>query len=212
MNTLGLWAMNKAALASGLAIGVSPAVRVSLLDGFAIGALICGACLLVATSPRRPWRSLLSRPERTVMAAGAHRSPAREPRPWGGGRNCARSGCGQRYVGWPRGTRHQPGAPGRGVTRVRSPECAYGPDDLAPQGSLPAAVGIQPQPGKFPVAVLGVIREDSPRDIPRRSARQVEHKVGILRHHLHCARPARQRNRRCQKRAVSPTGTGGAPQ
>lgn len=82
MNTLGLWAMNKAALASGFAIGVSPAVRVSLLDGFAIGALICGACLLVATSPRRPWRSLLSRPERTVMAAGAHRSPAREPRSW----------------------------------------------------------------------------------------------------------------------------------
>jgi hypothetical protein len=82
MNALGLWAMNKAALASGFAIGVSPAVRVSLLDGFAIGALICGACLLVATSPRRPWRSLLSRPERTVMAAGAHRSPAREPRSW----------------------------------------------------------------------------------------------------------------------------------
>jgi hypothetical protein len=78
MNTLGLWAMNKAALASGLAIGVSPAVRVGLLDGFAIGALICGVCLLVATSPRR--RSLLSRPERTVMAAGAHRGRAREPR------------------------------------------------------------------------------------------------------------------------------------
>ena len=82
MSTLGLWAMNKAAVASGLAIGVSPAVRVSLLDGFAIGALICGACLLAATSPRRPWRSLPSRPGRTVMAAGAHRSPAREPRPW----------------------------------------------------------------------------------------------------------------------------------
>jgi hypothetical protein len=80
MSTLGLWAMNKAALASGLAIGVSPAVRFSLLDGFAIGALICGAGLLLATSSRRPWRSLLSRPERTVMVAGAHRCPAREPR------------------------------------------------------------------------------------------------------------------------------------
>jgi hypothetical protein len=80
MNTLGLWAMNKAALASGLAIGVSPAVRVNLLDGFAIGTLICGACLLLATSSRRPWRSLVSRPERTVMVVGAHRSPAREPR------------------------------------------------------------------------------------------------------------------------------------
>jgi hypothetical protein len=80
MNTLGLWAMNKASLASGLAIGVSPAVRVNLLDGFAIGTLICGACLLLATSSRRPWRSLVSRPERTVMVAGAHRSPAREPR------------------------------------------------------------------------------------------------------------------------------------
>jgi hypothetical protein len=80
MNTLGLWATNKAALASGLAIGVSPAVRFSLLDGFAVGALICGACLLLATSSRRPWRSLVSRPERTVMVAGAHRSPAREPR------------------------------------------------------------------------------------------------------------------------------------
>jgi len=80
MNTLGLWAMNKAALASGLAIGVSPAVRVNLLDGFAIGTLICGACLLLATSSRWPWRSLISRPERTVIVAGAHRSPAREPR------------------------------------------------------------------------------------------------------------------------------------
>lgn len=80
MNVLGLWAANKAALAAGFAINASPAVRVSPLDGFAIGSLLCGACILVATSPRRPWRSLLSRRERTAVAAGAHRSGPGEPR------------------------------------------------------------------------------------------------------------------------------------
>ena len=71
MNILGPWAANKAALAAGFAINMSSAVRVSPLDGFAIGSLLCGACILVATSPRRPWRPLLSRPERTAMVAGA---------------------------------------------------------------------------------------------------------------------------------------------
>jgi hypothetical protein len=80
MNILGPWAANKAALAAGFAINMSSAARVSPLDGFAIGSLLCGACILVATSPRRPWRSLLSRPERTAMVAGAHRSGPREPR------------------------------------------------------------------------------------------------------------------------------------
>lgn len=79
MNILGLWAANKAALAAGFAINTSSAVRVSPLDGFAIGSLLCGACILVATSPRRPWRSLFSRRERTAMVGGAHRSGPREP-------------------------------------------------------------------------------------------------------------------------------------
>src|SRR5450432_2268170 len=126
MNTLGLWAMNKAALASGLAIGVSPAVRVGLLDGFAIGALICGACLLVVTSPRRPWRSLRSRPERTVMAAGAHRGRAREPRPWRP-RAVARLAAPQaksRQVGLLTGARRavpRHAAPARGTRARRQP-------------------------------------------------------------------------------------------
>jgi hypothetical protein len=126
MNTLDLWVMSKAALASGLAIGVSPAVRVGLLDGFAIGALICGACLLVATSPRRPWRSLLSRPERTVMGAGAHRGRAREPLPRRP-RAVARLAASQaksRQVGLLAGARRaapRHAAPARGIRARRHP-------------------------------------------------------------------------------------------
>ena len=77
MNTLALWAANKAVRAAGLAIGVPTAVRADALDGFAIGALMSSACFLVVTSSRRPGRSLFARRERAAAAAGAHRSPPR---------------------------------------------------------------------------------------------------------------------------------------
>ena len=38
--------------------------------------------------------------------------------------------------------------------------------DLAPQGGFPASVRVQPEPGKLPVPVLGVIRQDAPRSVP----------------------------------------------
>lgn len=95
MNILATWAVGKAALVPGLAFGMPAAVRADELDGFAIGALLSGACFLVAAGPRLSWRALLSwrarltrrtlctrralctRRERTAAAAGAHRSPPR---------------------------------------------------------------------------------------------------------------------------------------
>ena len=85
-----------------------------------------------------------------------------------------------------------------GVARSGSPEvvaesaflCASGPrpDNLAAQGGYAATIGSQTQLGKLPVPVLGVVREDPPRDVPGRAARQVEYQVGVLRHyHLLCA-------------------------
>jgi hypothetical protein len=41
--------------------------------------------------------------------------------------------------------------------------CAY---DLAPQGGFPASVRVQPDPGKLPVPVLGVICQDAPGSVP----------------------------------------------
>ena len=65
------------------------------------------------------------------------------------------------------------------------------PDNLAAQGRCPATIGSQAQSGEFPVPVLSVIRKDSPHDISRRAARQVEYQVGVLRHHhLLCAQTA----------------------
>jgi hypothetical protein len=61
MNTPVIWASSKAVLTSGLGFRVSRTVRTGLVDGFAIGALISGVCLLVMTSQRqttRPGRSL----------------------------------------------------------------------------------------------------------------------------------------------------------
>lgn len=93
MNILAIWAARQAALVPGAAIGMPAAVRADGLDGFALGALLAGACFLAAASLRRPWQALLgwrslprrrlasarprpvSRPERA--AAGAHRSPPR---------------------------------------------------------------------------------------------------------------------------------------
>ena len=72
-----------------------------------------------------------------------------------------------------------------GVASKR-PNGAY---DATAEGSLPAAVGKQPEPGKFPCAVLRVVREDAPRGVARRAAWQVQDEVVILGHYLLlCAR------------------------
>jgi hypothetical protein len=76
MNILAICAASKAVLTSGLAISISSTVRADSLDSFAIWALMSGACFLVITSSRGPWRSLFTRRERAA-AAGAHRSPPR---------------------------------------------------------------------------------------------------------------------------------------
>ena len=52
------------------------------------------------------------------------------------------------------------------------------------KGSLPAAVGKQAEPGQFPVAILRVVREDAPRGVARRSARQIQDEVVVLGHCL----------------------------
>ncbi len=95
MNILATWAAGQAALVPGLAFGLPVAVRADELDGFAIGALLSGACFLVAAGPRRAWRALFgwrarvtrralctlrapfARRERVAAATGAHRSPPR---------------------------------------------------------------------------------------------------------------------------------------
>ena len=70
--------------------------------------------------------------------------------------------------------------------RSKRPNGAY---DATAEGSLPAAVGKQPEPGEFPGAVLSVVREDPPRGVARRAAWQVQHEVVILGHYfLLCAR------------------------
>src|SRR5580704_13886224 len=86
MNILASWATHQAAAVPGLAIGLSAGVRADSLDGFAIWALVSGACFLVVTSPRSRWRVLFTR--RAVFPGpalfpgrdrvrGAHRSPPR---------------------------------------------------------------------------------------------------------------------------------------
>lgn len=96
MIPLAPWAASHAALGSGLAASISSAVRLNTLDGFAIGALLSGACFLVVTRSRRPRRPELARPAlarpelarpelarpalaepERAAAAGAHRSPPR---------------------------------------------------------------------------------------------------------------------------------------
>ena len=65
---------------------------------------------------------------------------------------------------------------------VRTSECPYGAYYPAAEGSLPAAVGEQAEPGQLPVAVLGVVREDAPRGVAGRSAREVQDAVVVLGH------------------------------
>src|ERR1700733_7527914 len=73
---------------------------------------------------------------------------------------------------------------------ANSSECTDWAYDSPSEGSLPAAVGVEQEPGQFPVPVLGVVRQYPLRGvpgIPRRAAWQVYDKVGILRHRSYCA-------------------------
>jgi hypothetical protein len=158
MNILGLWAGNKAALAAGFAINTSTAVRVSPLDGFAIGSLLCGACILVATSPRRPWRSLFSRRERTVMVGGAHRSGPREPR-----------------AGRPRAEVHW--AAPRGEARQAAPRAEVW------QGAPRAEVWQgAPRAEVWQGAPRAEVRQAAPRAVARRVVRQADTHRAAPRH------------------------------
>lgn len=77
MNTPVIWDASKEMLSSGLGFRVSRTVRTGLLDGFAIGALISGVCLLMMTSERRtgrPARSLFA--WRRRRPAPRHAAPA----------------------------------------------------------------------------------------------------------------------------------------
>lgn len=65
-----------------------------------------------------------------------------------------------------------------------SSECPYSAYYAAAKGSLPAAVGVQPEPGQFPLAVLRVVRKYAPRGVAGRSAWQVQDEVVILSHCL----------------------------
>jgi hypothetical protein len=57
--------------------------------------------------------------------------------------------------------------------------------DSPSEGSLPAAVGVEQEPGKFPVSIFGVVGQDLPCGVPSvsgGSAGQVHDQVGILSH------------------------------
>jgi hypothetical protein len=67
---------------------------------------------------------------------------------------------------------------------LTSSECPYGAYYAAAEGSLPAAVGVQPESGQFPLAILRVVRKNTPRGVAGRSARQVQDEVVVLGHCL----------------------------
>ena len=102
----------------------------------------------------------------------------------------------------PRSGRRRSGyvSPIRRTCTARSANCAY---DLAPQGGFPAPVREEPEPGEFPVPVLGVVCQDPPGRVARRAAGKVDHTVGILEHrcpllhegHGAPPRPGRSRTR-----------------
>jgi len=81
-------------------------------------------------------------------------------------------------------------APELAASRLRLAQGPARADNLAPQGGCPATIGSQAQPGKFPVAVFGMIRQDPPDNVPRCAARQVEYEVGVLRHYHSLCAPA----------------------
>jgi hypothetical protein len=83
MYTWAVLAAKEAAVASGLGAGIVPAVGAGSLDGFAIGALLSGTCILMLTSPRHgprrglesaaPGRDLGSASRRGLESAGRRR-------------------------------------------------------------------------------------------------------------------------------------------
>ena len=77
MNTWAVLAAKQAAIASGLGAGATPAFGAASLDGFAIGALISGACMLVITSPRRERRRTVTTAHDGHALAGMRRTSAR---------------------------------------------------------------------------------------------------------------------------------------
>lgn len=66
MNTWAVLAAKEAAVATGLGTGAVPALGAGSLDGFAVGALMTGACFLVLSGPRRSRRS-----RRRLLTAGS---------------------------------------------------------------------------------------------------------------------------------------------
>jgi hypothetical protein len=65
MNTWAVLAAKEAVTVSGLGVGLVPVVGAGSVDGFAIGALISGTCILLLTSPRRGRRGM-------TAAVGGH--------------------------------------------------------------------------------------------------------------------------------------------
>jgi hypothetical protein len=100
MNILALCGASKGALVPSLAIGVPAGMRADGLDGFAIGALMSGACFLMATSPRRPRRGGRSAPGASALSPPRARTAARPAGPGPAVREPRCAGCS-------RGTRHR---------------------------------------------------------------------------------------------------------
>ena len=149
------------------------------------------ASLLRGRSARRTWRPTACprEPTRSGSAKLGIRcfgfSPLRLPagtgflrhvprhRRAGAGRRPARSAC----ACWT-GSSTCLNGPGTASERP------YGAYDATAEGSLPAAVGEQPEPGQFPATVLRVVREDPPRGVAGRAAWQVQDEVVVLGHCL----------------------------
>jgi hypothetical protein len=70
---------------------------------------------------------------------------------------------------------------GTGKAELLNPGLA---DDEPPQRCLAAAIWIHAKPRQFPVAIFGVIGQNATRCVSRRAARQIDHKVRVLRHQL----------------------------
>jgi len=84
MNTWAVLAAKEAAVASGLGAGIVPAVGAGSLDGFALGALMSGTCILMLTSPRRGRRrGLAAAASGRALAAARERHQPAMPEPAG---------------------------------------------------------------------------------------------------------------------------------
>ena len=85
MHTWTIVAAKEAAIATGMGAGIVPTIAPASLDGFAVGALMTGACFLAITTPRRARRSRLRRlpgAGQETFDAAAGESP---PSCYGGG-------------------------------------------------------------------------------------------------------------------------------